>query len=94
MRQANTRLVQGQVHRVGVAAEVVTGLKQGDVRLPAQPVRHRQTGDARTDDRQFHAAVPGCSGAGPLAPQGPAEQGLDKGRELDIKRVGHFVTDR
>jgi hypothetical protein len=61
--------------------------------LPAQPVRHRQAGDARTDDRQFHAAVPGCSGAGWLASQGPVEQGLGRGVELGIKRLGNFVTD-
>ena len=40
---------QGDVHRVGVATEIVSGFEQRDPRQPAQRVRHGQTGDAGAD---------------------------------------------
>ena len=86
-------LVQGQVHRVGVATIVVAGFKQGDVSLAAQPVRHRQAGDARTDDCQPHGAVPSVRGPCRPTAQGPAGPGGNTGKELGIKRLGNFVTD-
>ena len=41
---------QGDIHRVGVAAEIVARLKQGDVGVTAQDVAGRQAGDAGADD--------------------------------------------
>jgi hypothetical protein len=47
-----------------MATKVIAGFKQRDVGLVAQPVRHRQAGNARADDGQLHGPLSGCVAAG------------------------------
>jgi hypothetical protein len=48
---------QGDIHGVGMAAEVVARLEQGQCGLPAQAVGSGQTCDSGTDDCNFHNEV-------------------------------------
>ncbi len=50
---------QGDVHRVGVPAKIITGLEQCEVGMPLQGMGDTQTRDAGTDDGNLHEHSPG-----------------------------------
>ena len=89
------RAVKGHVDRMGVAAEVVVGLEQRDLRaLAREQPGAAQTGDAGTDDRD--AQAPSLKGSARAAGAGPPRSVLGGGsvdeprayaRDLCIRRM-------
>ena len=84
--------VQRDVDRVGVAAEVVAGLEQGDLGLAGQRVGAGQAGDARADDgdatHRLQARAPHCAARRDVKTVVQRPAANEGGREEEENRPG------
>ena len=88
------RVGQGHIHRVGVAAKVAAGFKQGDLRLAAQLVRHRKPGDAGADDGDFHGRPPLADSANKKVAKHPETNKRGREEKRSRRAVGTRGTER